>query len=91
MRVLKVPRVSISMTVLKALGLRPAMGATKLPAAPALWDLLVGGEKVGEGGEGNVHDKVDGAELLDAAVGGGFEGIELRWVSYINSRGGGGG
>ena len=34
--VLKVPMVSISMTVLKALGLSPDMGAMKLPAAPAL-------------------------------------------------------
>lgn len=34
--VLKVPIVSISMTDLKPLGDRPAMGATKLPAAPAL-------------------------------------------------------
>lgn len=34
--VLKVPMVSISMTVLKPLGDRPLMGATKLPAAPAL-------------------------------------------------------
>jgi hypothetical protein len=38
--VLKVPMVSISMTVLKALGLRPEMGAMKLPAAPALWGLV---------------------------------------------------
>ena len=36
LRVLKVPMVSMSMTVLKALGLRPEMGAMKLPAAPAL-------------------------------------------------------
>lgn len=34
--VLKVPIVSISMTDLKPLGDRPDMGATKLPAAPAL-------------------------------------------------------
>ena len=34
--VLKVPRVSMSMTVLKALGERLEMGAMKLPAAPAL-------------------------------------------------------
>lgn len=34
--VLKVPIVSISITDLKPLGDRPAMGATKLPAAPAL-------------------------------------------------------
>lgn len=34
--VLKVPMVSISMTDLKPLGDRPDMGATKLPAAPAL-------------------------------------------------------
>jgi hypothetical protein len=36
LRVLKVPMVSISMTALKALGESPAIGATKLPAAPAL-------------------------------------------------------
>jgi hypothetical protein len=41
--VLKVPMVSISMTVLKALGLRPEMGAMKLPAAPALGGCLVKG------------------------------------------------
>ena len=34
--VLKVPRVSMSITVLKALGERPEMGEMKLPAAPAL-------------------------------------------------------
>lgn len=34
--VLNVPMVSISMTDLKPLGDRPDMGATKLPAAPAL-------------------------------------------------------
>lgn len=34
--VLKVPMVSISMTDLKPLGESPDMGATKLPAAPAL-------------------------------------------------------
>lgn len=34
--VLKVPMVSISMTDLKPFGDRPEMGATKLPAAPAL-------------------------------------------------------
>lgn len=47
--VLKVPMVSMSMTVLKALGLRPERGAMKLPAAPAL------GMGVSVGwGEGNV-------------------------------------
>ena len=51
LRVLKVPRVSISMTVLKALGERPAMGATKLPAAPALEGGLVLGLGL-EKGEG---------------------------------------
>jgi hypothetical protein len=34
--VLNVPRVSISMTALKALGERADKGAMKLPAAPAL-------------------------------------------------------
>lgn len=34
--VLNVPMVSISITDLKPLGDRPDMGATKLPAAPAL-------------------------------------------------------
>jgi hypothetical protein len=36
LRVLKEPMVSMSMTVLKALADKPAIGATKLPAAPAL-------------------------------------------------------
>lgn len=34
--VLKVPRTSMSMTALKALGDMPSRGAMKLPAAPAL-------------------------------------------------------
>lgn len=34
--VLKEPKVSISMTVLKALDERPEMGERKFPAAPAL-------------------------------------------------------
>lgn len=42
--VLKVPRTSMSMTVLKALGERPSRGAMKLPAAPAL--LMLGSERV---------------------------------------------
>ena len=42
--VLNVPIVSMSITVLKALELRPEMGAMKLPAAPALggWGLATG-------------------------------------------------
>lgn len=86
--VLKVPRVSMSMTVLKALAESPEIGAMKLPAAPALkkgGGGLVRGDggrrekKKGRegGGESKVHYKVDSAELFDAAVGGGFEGVEL--------------
>jgi hypothetical protein len=40
-KVLKEPMVSISSTALKAFGERPAMGARKFPAAPALLLLLV--------------------------------------------------
>lgn len=79
--VLKVPIVSISMTLLKPLGDRPAMGATKLPAAPALdvedgqyvevlpfqYDHIWGDE----------HDKVNSTKLLDATIGRGLEAVEL--------------
>lgn len=36
LKVLNVPKVSMSITVLKAFGLIPERGAMKLPAAPAL-------------------------------------------------------
>jgi hypothetical protein len=69
----------MSNTVLKAFGLRPEMGAMKLPAAPALEGVNIG---CGRGdGRFGLHDIVDGSQLCYAAVCCGFEGIKLRYPS----------
>ena len=57
--VLKVPNTSISITDLNPLELSPVMGATKLPAAPALdhvvSDVLDGTQDY------LIHDKINGS------------------------------
>lgn len=79
--VLKVPIVSISMTDLKPLGDRPAMGATKLPAAPAL-DVEDGQYMEVlpfrfDDSLGNIHDKVNSTKLFNATIRRGLEAVEL--------------
>ena len=79
--VLNVPIVSISMTDLKPLGDRPEMGATKLPAAPALDAEHSQYKGVYHSGyhdlRGDRHDKVNSAKLLDTTIGCGLEAVEL--------------
>lgn len=78
--VLNVPMVSISITDLKPLGDRPDMGATKLPAAPALdaedcqyAENYYSGVII----VGDIHDKVNSTKFLDTTIGCGLEAVEL--------------
>lgn len=81
--VLNVPMVSISMTDLNPLGDRPEMGATKLPAAPALhagdgqYAVAYGlSSLIGR----DTHDEVNSTKLLDTTIGRSLQTVEL-WTS----------